>query len=53
MEGWEYVGEASLPSFTNDPEEPIWNIGSSQSDVHSILGRLETLNDITVTIRVS
>ena len=53
MEGWEYVGEASLPSFTNDPEEPIWNIGSSQSDVHSILGRLESLNDMTVTIRIS
>ena len=53
MEGWEYVGEASLLSFTNDPEEPIWNIDSLQSDVHSILGRLESLNDMTVTIRIS
>ena len=53
MDGWEYVGEIFLPLFTNDPVEPIWNIDSSSSDVYSILGRLETLNDITVTIRVS
>ena len=53
MDGWEYVGEIFLPLFTKDPVESIWNIDSSSSDVYSILGRLETLNDITVTIRVS
>ena len=53
MDGWEYVGEVPLPGFTNDPTEVIWNIDSTPSDVSTVLGRLESLNGVTVTIKIS